>query len=256
MEEGDMGNDDRALRQLEDLIGRLQRHAGRGDDRGGWPGFVGGLLLGTALGAALALVLAGRDEPEEEEAPAAGDAIVLRERTEGERDEARDEAPAPRTLAATAPGGEQPGTPAGDEPEVPDQLAAAELESPEALTEIAEQAEAEEVAPAGEEVGESAPAAPATGGDAAAAATAAATAAPAASAAPSPAGGTGAPARGQTEPVEGECPASHPIKGNRGSMGALIYHLPGTANYDRTNPEVCFATEADAEAAGYRAPRL
>lgn len=59
----------------------------------------------------------------------------------------------------------------------------------------------------------------------------------------------------RAEPVDGTCPASHPIKGNRGSMGALIYHVPGGRNYDRTKPEACFATEADAQAAGYRAPR-
>lgn len=62
-------------------------------------------------------------------------------------------------------------------------------------------------------------------------------------------------ASGQVAPIDGVCPATHPIKGNRGSMGALIYHNRDSASYDRTNPEVCFATEQDAEAAGYRAPR-
>lgn len=59
----------------------------------------------------------------------------------------------------------------------------------------------------------------------------------------------------QAEPVDGVCPASHPIKGNRGSMGSLIYHVPGGRNYERTKPEACFATIEEAEAAGYRAPR-
>lgn len=59
----------------------------------------------------------------------------------------------------------------------------------------------------------------------------------------------------RTEPVDGVCPASHPIKGNRGSMGAMIYHVPGGRNYERTKPEACFATIEEAEAAGYRAPR-
>jgi len=58
-----------------------------------------------------------------------------------------------------------------------------------------------------------------------------------------------------TQPVDGVCPASHPIKGNRGSMGAMIYHVPGGRNYERTKPEACFATVEEAEAAGYRAPR-
>ncbi len=48
------------------------------------------------------------------------------------------------------------------------------------------------------------------------------------------------------------CPPDHPIKGNAGSM---IYHLPGQPSYDRTVAEFCFASEQDAEAAGYRAPK-
>jgi hypothetical protein len=54
---------------------------------------------------------------------------------------------------------------------------------------------------------------------------------------------------GQAQPRGGACPSTHPIKGNASSM---IYHLPGGAFYSRTNPEACFATEADARAAGYR----
>jgi hypothetical protein len=48
------------------------------------------------------------------------------------------------------------------------------------------------------------------------------------------------------------CPSSHPIKGNRSSSGEKIYHVPGGQFYDRTDPERCFATEADAQANGYR----
>ncbi len=48
------------------------------------------------------------------------------------------------------------------------------------------------------------------------------------------------------------CPAGYPIKGNGGSM---IFHVPGTASYDATIPEWCFATEDDAVSAGFRAPR-
>jgi hypothetical protein len=53
-----------------------------------------------------------------------------------------------------------------------------------------------------------------------------------------------------------DCPASHPIKGNQGSRDqpVWIYHPPGTASYAATDPEECFATAADAQAAGYRAP--
>jgi trigger factor len=46
-----------------------------------------------------------------------------------------------------------------------------------------------------------------------------------------------------------ECVEGYPIKGNASSM---IYHAPGSSSYDRTVPEMCFASEEDAVAAGYR----
>jgi len=55
---------------------------------------------------------------------------------------------------------------------------------------------------------------------------------------------------GRAAPAGMNCPASHPIKGNRSSM---IYHQPGGEFYAQTRPEDCFASPADAEAAGYRA---
>lgn len=48
------------------------------------------------------------------------------------------------------------------------------------------------------------------------------------------------------------CPDSHSIKGNRNSM---IYHTTASRYYDKTKPEVCFSNEADAVAAGFRAPK-
>jgi len=51
---------------------------------------------------------------------------------------------------------------------------------------------------------------------------------------------------------ESECAEGYPIKGNASSM---IYHLPGQSSYDNTIPEICFATEEDAAAAGYRASK-
>jgi trigger factor len=48
------------------------------------------------------------------------------------------------------------------------------------------------------------------------------------------------------------CPDDFPIKGNASSM---IYHLPGQSSYDNTIPEICFASEEDATAAGYRASK-
>jgi hypothetical protein len=47
----------------------------------------------------------------------------------------------------------------------------------------------------------------------------------------------------------GECPASHPVKGNQSG----IYHVPGGRWYDVTTAEECFSSAGAAEAAGYRA---
>jgi hypothetical protein len=51
------------------------------------------------------------------------------------------------------------------------------------------------------------------------------------------------------EPVDGDCPVSHPIKGNDGSK---IFHVPGGSSYDRTRAERCYARAEDAEVDGYR----
>lgn len=53
-------------------------------------------------------------------------------------------------------------------------------------------------------------------------------------------------------PLGADCPPTHPIKGNHSSSGEWIYHPPGGQFYGRTIPEDCFASEADARAAGYR----
>jgi len=64
-------------------------------------------------------------------------------------------------------------------------------------------------------------------------------------------------AGGRARPIGADCPQSHPIKGNQGSRSTTewIYHLPGGGSYVATVPEECFATEADAQAAGYRRAR-
>src|SRR4051794_26607388 len=54
-------------------------------------------------------------------------------------------------------------------------------------------------------------------------------------------------------PVNGECPADHPIKVNSSSG---IYHVPGGRSYARTKPERCYATPEDAEADGFRRAKL
>ncbi len=57
---------------------------------------------------------------------------------------------------------------------------------------------------------------------------------------------------GEGIPADGvNCPATHPVKGNIGSE--KVYHSPTGAYYKRTTPEECFASAADAAAAGYRA---
>lgn len=50
---------------------------------------------------------------------------------------------------------------------------------------------------------------------------------------------------------DGSEPEGFPIKGNADSM---LYHTPGSAFYDRTVAEVWFATEEDAQAAGFSLP--
>jgi micrococcal nuclease len=66
-------------------------------------------------------------------------------------------------------------------------------------------------------------------------------------------GATPTPGGGVAPIGNGDCPPSAPLKGNRESM---IYHAPGQQYYAITHAEICFATPADAEAAGYRAARI
>lgn len=49
------------------------------------------------------------------------------------------------------------------------------------------------------------------------------------------------------------CPGWAPIKGNASSH---IYHLPGQRFYTRTTPEICFASEAAAQRAGFRRSKV
>lgn len=78
-------------------------------------------------------------------------------------------------------------------------------------------------------------------------------AAPAAEAPAADAAETELPA-GAHAPLEdpNEAPEGFPIKGNANSKK---YHVPGSSFYDRTIAEIWFATEEDAEAAGYEKPK-
>jgi hypothetical protein len=51
------------------------------------------------------------------------------------------------------------------------------------------------------------------------------------------------------EPVEGACPATHPVKAK---MTSMIYHLPGMTAYARTRPDRCYSDEDAAQADGLR----
>lgn len=50
-------------------------------------------------------------------------------------------------------------------------------------------------------------------------------------------------------------PEGKKIKGNINAKGEKIYHVPGSPSYERTRAEVWFATEEEAQAAGFRAPK-
>jgi len=51
------------------------------------------------------------------------------------------------------------------------------------------------------------------------------------------------------DPVDGACPVSHPVKAK---LSSKIFHLPGMANYERTNADRCYLGAAEAEADGLR----
>lgn len=239
--------EERIIRRLEAQVERAQARLDAEPQRNSPIGFFGGLALGTVAGALLTFFFT-RDEEDlpDDVASGADETIVLRDRST----ESREQAPTPRPLVAM---------PTAPEEGVTDQLAAAELESPQAVQDIAREATSTDtpaVPPAQASTATldvtPTPAPPAQAEEVPVSAVA-----PAAQPAGAEANQEQALAtpNGQVTPIDGVCPATHPIKGNRGSMGALIYHNRDSASYDRTNPEVCFATEQDAEAAGYRAPR-
>jgi hypothetical protein len=58
-----------------------------------------------------------------------------------------------------------------------------------------------------------------------------------------------APAKAWVEPKGTVCPTSHPVKAK---LSSKIFHLPGMLNYERTNPDRCYADAKKAEADGLR----
>jgi hypothetical protein len=51
------------------------------------------------------------------------------------------------------------------------------------------------------------------------------------------------------DPLDGECPDSHPVKGK---LSSGIYHQPGGLNYARTRADRCYLDTAAAESDGLR----
>ncbi len=54
---------------------------------------------------------------------------------------------------------------------------------------------------------------------------------------------------GWVEPVDGNCPSTHPVKAK---MASRIFHLPGMSAYNRTSPDRCYADAAAAASDGLR----
>jgi len=52
-----------------------------------------------------------------------------------------------------------------------------------------------------------------------------------------------------TEPHDGGCPASHPVKAK---VASHIFHVPGGQSYDRTRADRCYVDAAAAVADGFR----
>ena len=51
------------------------------------------------------------------------------------------------------------------------------------------------------------------------------------------------------EPDGDSCPSGYPVKAK---LSSKIFHVPGGANYERTNPDRCYRDEAAAQADGLR----
>ncbi|MCZ7536879.1 MAG: hypothetical protein M5T61_13910 [Acidimicrobiia bacterium] len=51
------------------------------------------------------------------------------------------------------------------------------------------------------------------------------------------------------DPIDGTCPASHPVKAK---LSSGIFHVPGGSSYERTKPDRCYVDADSAEADGLR----
>jgi hypothetical protein len=66
---------------------------------------------------------------------------------------------------------------------------------------------------------------------------------------PAPAHEPAAAGDAWVQPVDGVCPATHPVKAK---MSSGIFHVAGGLNYERTKPDRCYRDPAAAEADGLR----
>ena len=210
---------ERVRRQIEEL----ER------EEGGGGGFLRGFGLGALLGGALALIFAPRPGQQTRE--------QLRETTITLQDRASTAAQGAKEQAGTL------------QEQAQDALGQVK-ERAQTLIATARESAPEATATPGATDREQAPAPTPTPS-----ATTGASAAGIAAGAGTAAASQPAARSGRAEPRGNGCPPGYPIKGNQTRGGELIYHQPGTPAYEGTNPEVCFATERDAEAAGYRPPR-
>jgi hypothetical protein len=215
------------IEQLEREIARLRQRLAGEERTTGPAGFLGGFALGALAGGVLALIFAPQaGDQTRDQLRDASDAILLRGRA-GESDTPATlaEAPAPATTAMPFSASAAPAR--MSEPAAPEAPAADAGTSQEAAT----------PAPASQVMASPAPPPPASAD------------------VPTPARQPAEELPSSLPGEGGHCPYTHPIKGNKSSSGELIYHLPGSRFYERTNPEMCFATEDAARAAGYRAAK-
>jgi hypothetical protein len=67
-----------------------------------------------------------------------------------------------------------------------------------------------------------------------------------------PVDSTAEPEAAWVEPVDGACPATHPVKGK---LASGIFHAPGGQMYERTHADRCYADPEAAESDGLRASK-
>ena len=263
-----------SIQQLEEQLARIsERLAQREHGGGGWLGLLGGLGLGALTGGVLAYVLRSREEePASPTMPSASaprradDAVVLHGTPAPASTPTAQDDDAPILLktmtGAVAPPAQATATDGSvGKGEPQPAVAAAPTVENEAIPAPAVAPPRSAVTPAPAEPtveNEALPAAAIAQAPAEPTGVASeATDAPAVAADEDASGSVTAEGYypGSVAPIGEQCPPGFEIKGNRSRNGDLLYHTPASNNFARTKPEACFATEEDAEAAGFRKAR-